>query len=135
MFIFHCCFQAQYNATQPQTFSSLSWISCSTNLHYLISGGSLSDDDSLLECPRGYTLKEGDIPGWGQLGSNPTIESTILGCSNRCNDESSCCSFEYSPTTKKCNLNRECQPTVSVYQDYAFCTKSGNFSNCTISQS
>ena len=75
------------------------------------------------DCPNGFTLMEGDIPGWGQVGSNPTRESTVEGCANRCNDESSCCSFEYSPTKKRCNLNRDCEPTESAYQDYAFCTK------------
>ncbi len=73
------------------------------------------------DCPNGFTLMEGDIPGWGQVGSSR--EFTIKRCANRCNDESSCCSFEYSPTKKICNLNRDCEPTESAYQDFAFCTK------------
>ena len=90
-----------------------------------VSAGSDRGSYANSDCPNGFTLMEGDIPGWGQVGSNPTIESTIVGCANRCNDESSCCSFEYSPTTKKCNLNSDCEPTQGVFQDYAFCTKSG----------
>ena len=26
------------------------------------------------DCPPGYELKHGDIPGWGQVGKNPSIE-------------------------------------------------------------
>ena len=59
----------------------------------------------------------------GQIGSNPSIEESILDCSNRCNGEANCCSFEYSITEKNCNLNSDCQPTVNVYKDYAFCSK------------
>ena len=74
-------------------------------------------------CGDGFTLKPGDIPGWGQIST--TTESTIIGCSNRCMHMSDCCSFEYSPTTKRCNLNKDCFPTQGVFQDYAFCTKAG----------
>ena len=71
-------------------------------------------------CGDGFTLKPGDIPGYG---FSATTESKIIGCSNRCMHMSDCCSFEYSPTKKRCNLNRDCEPTESAYQDYAFCTK------------
>ena len=97
------------NITEPDNFLTQPLVFLVQNTR-LISG-----------CPYGYTLKEGDIPGWGQLGS--TTESTIVECSNRCNDKSSCCSFEYSPTKKRCNLNRDCEPTEAKHQDYAFCTK------------
>ena len=68
-------------------------------------------------------LIPGDLPGWGQIGSNPSIEATISDCSDRCNGQTNCCSFEYSASTKKCNLNSDCQPTGNVYQDYSFCSK------------
>ena len=97
--------------TKPDKFLTQSLVFLIQNT-WLISG-----------CPYRYTLKEGDIPGWGQLGS--TTESTIVECSNRCNDKSSCCSFEYSATGRKCNLNSNCQPTAAKYQDYAFCSKAG----------
>ena len=57
-----------------------------------------------------------------------SIETDILGCSIRCNEEASCCSFEYSPTENYCNLNKDCLPTVAVHKDYAFCTK-GNIAH------
>ena len=69
-------------------------------------------------------LIPGDIPGVGQIGSNPSIEESVLDCSERCNVETNCCSFEYSSTEKKCNLNIDCQPTTqAVYKDYGFCSK------------
>ena len=93
----------------------------------IVSEGGRSGVDSITtsDCPYGFTLMEGDIPGWGQVGSNPTRESTVEECANRCNDESmyGCCSFEYSAKTKLCFLNSDCVPTQGVYQDYAFCTK------------
>ena len=78
-------------------------------------------------CPAGSVLLSGDIPGRGQVGSNPSNETTISDCSDRCNSEPNCCSFEYSATEKKCNLNKDCRPTHDVYKDYSFCSK-GNFS-------
>ena len=70
----------------------------------------------------GYVLNVGDIPGWGQIGST-TTENSISGCSDRCDGEPECCSFEYSKTEKKCNLNTGCTPTTGEYKDYAFCVK------------
>ena len=58
------------------------------------------------DCPSGYELKYGDIPGWGQVGKNPSFEKKISDCSERCDNQEECCSFEYSPTRKRCNLNR-----------------------------
>ena len=77
------------------------------------------------QCPDGYKLKEGDIPGWGQIGHNKTVVATITDCSNMCNNEPNCCSFEYSRTDKKCNLNTDCIPTQNKYLDYHFCTIKG----------
>ena len=74
-------------------------------------------------CPAGFLLRPGDIPGRGQIGNNPSTETTISDCSDRCNREPNCCSFEYSATEKKCNLNRDCQPTRGVHKDYRFCSK------------
>ena len=87
-----------------------------------------SQDSEKFVCPDGYKLQPGDIPGSGQIGGNPSIETDVLGCSIRCNELASCCSFEYSPTEKYCNLNKDCSPTESVQKDYAFCTK-GNIAH------
>merc|ERR1719260_58243 len=72
-------------------------------------------------CPPGYDSKEGDIPGWGQLGG--MIYTNKKGCSDRCNRNNHCCSFEYSDSWKLCNLNSDCQPSRGKYQDYVFCVK------------
>ena len=78
------------------------------------------------QCPYGYVLKEGDIPGSGL--SLETVEATIADCSHRCNNKPNCCSFEYSQTEKKCNLNTGCTPTTGIILDqgslpWLFCTK------------
>jgi len=82
-------------------------------------------------CPPGYDSKEGDIPGWGQLGG--MIYTNKKGCRDRCNRNKNCCSFEYSDSWKLCNLNRDCQPSRGKYQDYVFCVKQnvrGQMSEC-----
>ena len=79
--------------------------------------------DFFIVCPAGFVLIPGDLPGMGQIESNPSIEESVLDCSDKCNDETNCCSFEYSGTEKKCNLNSDCQPTQAVYKDYSFCSK------------
>ena len=77
------------------------------------------------ECPRGYIFTEGDIKGWGQLEGRIKLP-VIDDCAKLCNEESRCCSFEYSKRSKKCNLNSDCQPTRDKYKDYAFCIKTEN---------
>merc|ERR1719153_2203000 len=72
-------------------------------------------------CPPGYDSKEGDIPGWGQLGG--MIYTDKKACSDRCNRNNHCCSFEYSDSWKLCNLNSDCQRSRGKYQDYVFCVK------------
>jgi hypothetical protein len=82
----------------------------------------------LAGCPVGYELNPGDIPGWGQVGTNPSIETSIIGCSQRCDNQSKCCSFEYSQTEQYCSLNSDCKPADPVYKDYAFCSKGNSWS-------
>ena len=74
-------------------------------------------------CPASYTYVAGDVPGVGVgVGSLPSVDN-IESCAGHCDISSNCCSFEYSPRRKLCNLNSECQPTIEVYQDYEFCVK------------
>ena len=47
----------------------------------------------------------------------------ISTCAGYCNANSICCSFEYSPTEKMCNLNMECQPIRPMVEDFCFCVK------------
>merc|ERR1712179_703552 len=75
------------------------------------------------KCPRPYSNHNGDVPGWGSIKSFPSI-SDIVGCGGKCDTTPGCCSIEYSPTEKICNLNTECKPTTTVvYKDYLFCAK------------
>ena len=65
-----------------------------------------------------------DIPGGGQIRGN-IPEEKAEGCAKLCSEEPTCCSFEYSPLLKICNLNTDCNPTLKKYLDYIFCTKVG----------
>ena len=40
-----------------------------------------------------------------------------------CLRSKSCCSYEYSPETKMCNLNKECEATERKESDFLFCKK------------
>ena len=81
----------------------------------------------LSECPTGYKLVDGDIPGWGWKSTH-NVE-TIDDCATLCSDHVECCSYEWSPTAHICNLNKVCQPTEDKYRDYFFCQREdmGNF--------
>ena len=70
----------------------------------------------------GYVLNAGDIGGSGQISGQHT-ENSISGCAARCDGNSECGSFEYSSSTKKCNLNTDISPDSDIYGDYSFCVK------------
>lgn len=76
----------------------------------------------LPDCPRGYTLKKGDIVGWGSLEEHLHVDVRD-DCARICNLRPDCLSFEHSNKEKICNLNREQNPTEHIYKDYAFCSK------------
>merc|ERR1711962_1432143 len=83
-------------------------------------------------CPENYTEYPGDVPGWGSIISLPnffaspdlpTIDN-IDSCALACDLTPDCCSFEFSQTEVRCNLNTECGPTSTEnYNDYTFCGK------------
>ena len=81
----------------------------------------------LTGCPDGYTYHAGDVGGWGTLSDGRgTIIKDTATCAEQCDGAPACYSFEYSPTRKICNLNVECEPSVGVYEDFAFCVKGNN---------
>jgi len=85
-----------------------------------ISRGSTRNRAGTPGCPPGYERKWGHILG-GQEGK---IKNTDMkGCSDRCNENEHCCSFEYSQSRNVCNLHRYCQPRRDEYSDYRFCVK------------
>ena len=51
------------------------------------------------------------------------IEKDFHRCGQACLKNSKCCSYEFSPTYKQCNLNKECLPTTKKFQDFLFCKK------------
>ena len=76
-------------------------------------------------CPEGYTLRHGDVSGLGNA-ADLTSNKDIMQCKNLCDKNPRCCSFEWSPTKRKCIQNKQCNPTGGSYQDYFFCAKKGN---------
>ena len=73
-------------------------------------------------CPSPYSNKAGDVPGWGSIRKQTSV-SDIATCATYCDKEPGCCSFEFSPARSICNLNKECQPTAKVFEDFDFCVK------------
>ena len=78
-------------------------------------------------CSAGFEEKEGDVPGWGLSIRGGFEAATTNDCAAQCKAEAECCSYEWSPTEKKCNLNKECLPTASKYKDYHFCALKGKW--------
>ena len=72
-------------------------------------------------CPDGYILMKGDIPGMGQVKSE-TVDS-LTGCGDLCAEEKTCCSFEYSPGDRLCNINKDYRVTNIQAGDYLFCKR------------
>ena len=78
------------------------------------------------DCPPGYAVREGDLPGWGDSDIGSALDLSLEDCADRCNGETTCLSFEHSPTQMKCNLNKIAEPSGGPYSDFIFCTKIGN---------
>jgi len=77
-----------------------------------------------ITCSTGYVAASGDVPGWGNIGANSTNNIlTSDACGELCDQTYGCCSYEWSPTSKICNLNVECYPSAPKYQDFGFCMK------------
>ena len=62
------------------------------------------------------------FPGYGTELGWWTVKNSAA-CARRCDANSKCCSFEYSPKREMCNLNSECQPTSPEFEDFDFCVK------------
>merc|ERR1719347_1618348 len=74
-------------------------------------------------CPAGYATLYGDIGGRGDINAGEE-GITRDQCEGKCTSNPRCCSFEYSPARRFCNLNTKCSPTSKKYQDFMFCAKS-----------
>merc|ERR1711974_53349 len=72
------------------------------------------------KCENGFELAPGNVRGRGF--SNMNLFNSKM-CGEACQSKSECCSYEFSPSYKDCNLNKECQPTQKKFQDFLFCKK------------
>ena len=71
-------------------------------------------------CPTGYVFIPGDVPG---RGLKSQIVRGLKECQALCDDDNRCLSFEWSPSTRRCNVNKESKPTDDAFRDYIFCRK------------
>ena len=58
-----------------------------------------------------------------KLKSRKLRTSNSVRCRFACSQTPKCCSYEYSPDRKMCNLNKECEPTEGKHVDFLFCKK------------
>merc|ERR1719482_1735374 len=52
---------------------------------------------------------------------------SILGCASDCNARTGCLSFEYSPSSRNCYLNKMRFPTAVLLGDTLFCSRAISF--------
>lgn len=71
-------------------------------------------------CSLGFELMDGDAKGNGFKQMKNVSHGK---CSFNCLTKKDCCSYEYSPEKKMCNLNKECEPTEGKVEDFLFCKK------------
>ena len=97
----------------------------------------------LRDCGYGFVLKEGNVVGRGfKNWDNYTHAKSVvcydnafitkdksinitLRCTEACTCERRCLSYEFSPREKRCNLNKESEPTDprGNFGDYLFCQR------------
>mmetsp|Transcript_92763 Transcript_92763/g.262344 ORF Transcript_92763/g.262344 Transcript_92763/m.262344 type:complete len:370 (-) Transcript_92763:86-1195(-) len=75
-------------------------------------------------CPAGYAAAAGDVAGWDQFGREMSnLQDSISLCADDCNSRADCRSFEWSPRTKICSLNRGSSPDLPSFEDYTLCVR------------
>jgi len=73
-------------------------------------------------CPAGYAFDDGNAPGNDQFGRDAfNLKATIQQCADDCDHQEECLSFEWSATSKTCNLNKVADPTSARIKDFVFC--------------
>jgi len=83
--------------------------------------------DALGTCPLGYAFLPGDVPGGDFFGRGFSNEvDTIANCAADCTGRHACLSFEYSPASKNCYLNKVGQPSAANVGSFILCTKTTN---------
>ena len=59
------------------------------------------------------------------IGFEHSLIIFFTRCGQACRSNGECCSYEFSPSYKDCNLNKECKPSQKKFQDFLFCKKRG----------
>ena len=78
-----------------------------------------------VQCPVGYTFKEGDLDGVTFL-IKEYDEVKMAGCARRCNNNVNCKSFEWSKNkmnAKTCALMSKSEPDHEKWGYIVFCKK------------
>ena len=67
-------------------------------------------------CPLGYNYHNGGVSGWGSISGQAYFEELSLTfCKWLCESKTDCCSFEWSPTSRMCNLNKELDTRTTCF--------------------
>lgn len=77
-------------------------------------------------CPRGYKAAVGDVKGVNRYTSNGMVnkQDGIDQCAKECELRVGCQSFQWSPGSKVCKVNKIAQPEIPAQlKDYMFCTR------------
>ena len=51
------------------------------------------------------------------------MASSVQGCGSECTRLADCKSFEYSPSSRHCFLNKQSAPTEGKHEDFWFCSR------------
>ena len=76
-----------------------------------------------LVCADKYQKSSGAVGGQGTIASHKDV-GTTFECAKFCDAVANCCSYEWSPIAKTCQINVECNPsTMQTQERIAFCLK------------
>ena len=79
------------------------------------------------ECSQGFTFNKGDVQWSDVIGGKGGVMTNVLAtgaCGQKCNINSQCKAYNYSPSQEKCMLLVKQNPSLtSPYKDFNFCSK------------
>jgi len=80
-------------------------------------------EDRAKVCKKGYELMEGQVGGGGQITTRSSIQDA-LECTELCDNDEACNSYEYSFLYERCELNYRPEPNAaSHWYDMHLCSK------------
>ena len=97
-------------------FNSYLWPHAKVHIH-----PSIHPTGPKRSCPAPFAYYDGSVSldGWISLSKYQNVSN--IECAKQCEMEAACCSFEYSATAQRCNINRECKPDNQTIGDFDFC--------------